>query len=578
MENFSNKSNEDFQLKFSIDKWEREKVPNSDKSIIKYHVDIVSDISNNKWTVTRTLENFKTVINDLNFICLNIATPPKIFGLKESTQTLTKIGKDFENYLKLLLNRADVINSQIIAEFFELNKHFEKLNQFVPNIKYQIPDLKLQVTEMYYEKENQLLFVGCGKKFKKNFLEKNSVFSKISGFFKKSNEGEIRVYKTDKNNSILLFSLETKSEVSHILYLNSPLLSSKVVIIGYFDGVIDVFELNYMKEQVVISTSLLKKKSTIFVSEKKRRILSTGMNFSTKNIYCACEKDSEISVCFWESDKKTKSIQASDEYLCGFAYDHKTNKYTNRYISIDEAGKIMVGVIDEENSIINLKCVVINQLTKISVFKVDYELNRIIIGDYYGHCNMYSIDDKTNDNQITLCNYFNMSLQKEENKGINQIVGISFPYEVRDAIYNQKKKELYILLKNGIIQVFSHSLSYAECSIENNEECLNKICMNDDFTTMFCGGVSKQLNLINIPKYYLSEMTRRNQEENINYIFNMNDEPCVDELTKGFPKTTDKLAQRKESFIKVNSILDNMIKNDDDEDDEHYPGFVSMKF
>ena len=47
MENFSNKSNEDFQLKFSIDKWEREKVPNSDKSIIKYHVDIVSDISNN---------------------------------------------------------------------------------------------------------------------------------------------------------------------------------------------------------------------------------------------------------------------------------------------------------------------------------------------------------------------------------------------------------------------------------------------------------------------------------------------------------------------------------------------------
>ena len=136
MENFSNKSNEDFQLKFSIDKWEREKVPNSDKSIIKYHVDIVSDISNNKWTVTRTLENFKTVINDLNFICLNIPTPPKIFGLKESTQTLTKIGKDFENYLKLLLNRADVINSQIIAEFFELNKHFEKLNQFVPNIKY----------------------------------------------------------------------------------------------------------------------------------------------------------------------------------------------------------------------------------------------------------------------------------------------------------------------------------------------------------------------------------------------------------------------------------------------------------
>ena len=298
MEKPSANPNEDFQLKFSIDKWEREKDIKTNKTVIKYFVDISSDISNKKWTVTRTLENFKALIDNLAKQCINIATPPKLFGLKESTQTLTQIGKDFENYVKLLLTRADVFNSQVIGEFFEIANHFDKIQTFLPELKYQISDIKLQVTDMYYNEEEKLLFVTCGKKYRKNFLEKNSVFSKLSGFFKKSNEGEIIVFKIGKTMYQKLFSLETKSEISSFAFYQNDLLPNKVVIVGYFDGTIDIFDVSYNPEQIVVSSSLLKLRTSVLVSDKNRSIISCGMNFSTKYIYVACEKENDITVCF----------------------------------------------------------------------------------------------------------------------------------------------------------------------------------------------------------------------------------------------------------------------------------------
>ena len=569
MEKPSANPNEDFQLKFSIDKWEREKDIKTNKTVIKYFVDISSDISNKKWTVTRTLENFKALIDNLTKQCINIATPPKLFGLKESTQTLTQIGKDFENYVKLLLTRADVFNSQVIGEFFEIANHFDKIQTFLPELKYQITDIKLQVTDMYYNEEEKLLFVTCGKKYRKNFLEKNSVFSKLTGFFKKSNEGEILVFKIGKTMYQKLFSLETKSEISSFAFYKNDLLPNKIVIVGYFDGTIDIFDVNYNPEQIVVSSSLLKLRTSVLVSDKNRSIISFGMNFSTKYIYVACEKENDITVCFSDCKEKIKTIKASDVALAGFAFNYDNIKNINKYISIDIDGKIMIGVIDDENSIINLQTVILEQLTSISLFKINFKLNQFLLGDIYGNFRMFRIEDKND--KINLYKTFSISLENH-NKSFNELVHIAHPYEIRDAIYNHKKREIYFVLPSGIIQVFSHFTTSAECAIENNEESLNKICMNDDFTIMFCGGVSKNVNLLGMPKYFLSEMTRKSQEDNSRIIFKRKEELLTNEIEKGYPKTPEEIILKKEPMIKVNSI---MIRQDDNE--EHYPGFVSMK-
>ena len=79
---------ENYQFDFSIDKWEKETTSSTKnpKTIVKYQVDISSNISNRKWSVYRTLDDFQTVLNDLNQNCLNLPQPPKIFGLKETSQ------------------------------------------------------------------------------------------------------------------------------------------------------------------------------------------------------------------------------------------------------------------------------------------------------------------------------------------------------------------------------------------------------------------------------------------------------------------------------------------------------------
>ena len=49
-----------------------------------------------------------------------------------------------------IIYRADIFNSKVFIDFFELDKHFDKIKQFSPEVKYQINKLKHEVSDMIY--------------------------------------------------------------------------------------------------------------------------------------------------------------------------------------------------------------------------------------------------------------------------------------------------------------------------------------------------------------------------------------------------------------------------------------------
>lgn len=560
-----NLDEENFQLRFSINKWEKETEAKTKKSIINYQVDITSDISKKKWSVNRTTENFIQVIDELNAICLNLPPPPKFQLGKETPENLTKIGKDFEMYMKSILYRGDVYNSEIVRQFFELEKHFEKIEQFSPKVQYTIDRLNFEVSDMYfYEKEN-VLFVSCAKKSNKNFIEKASIVSKISGWLSKANEGVLMAYKI--SNGMIrytkLFEVETKSEISFItLFFNG---NNKLFFVGFFDATVEIYQMNSIPgKQTETTTDLLKKINTVKMHKKNYKIISIGYNPTTNFFFTAVEKDNEIQIGFIETKEVFKTIPASPAKLCGFQYDRHDINTMNKYMSLDVEGNMSVGYIDHEKGVINLLYVIKTNLLEATLFKVDYVNQMIYIGNSDGEANLFTFDKSVEKYSFSK---FKLLLKKTEKKTIKELAGIEKPYEVRDMLYNSKKKELYIALATGGIQIYSHSEENAEIVIEFNKDCLNKIICNEDFTIMFCGGVERKVNVISLPKYYMSEMTRRIQQVNLAEVIKFSsDSGCSDELQRGYEKNTA-LMKRKTLLEEGAEFL--MKKNNEDNEMPH---------
>jgi hypothetical protein len=588
---------EDFQFTYSMDKWDKKKDPITSIPIILFQMDINSDISKNKWTINKTVDDFKNFINELSKICLNLPPKPKFVKINnDSSLILNNLCSEINDYLKNIIYRADVFNSKVFINFFELDKHFDKIKQFSPDVKFKINNLKYEVCDMIFLDDYNLLIIGCAKKVEKNFFDKK-LFTKVKSFFKKENLGELLIYSIEKTNvkesekekneklekeendknTKLLYSQETKSEISKLELI--PYEKGNYLFVCYFDGTIEVFETDIKSSGL---TNMLKSINIIKVSDNENRIIGLGYNSNTKYIYTACYNEWEIGISFVESKNKISKLPASKDNLIGFNYFNNNNKgnfvnYPNLYISYDINGTLFIGSISKDNSVINLLFVLENQLKNISLFKTDFKNCKIFIGDSEGNFDMFGFNLKKKNDKGIDNEYFNLqreystSLQKDRSY-INEVFSFNLPFGVRDALYNPNKKDIYICLNNGTIQILSHFKDFSECIIDDNSQFIYRMIFNKNYNILFSGGYEKKIYGFSIPGYFSSEMTRRYQEGNL---LNILDDIriCQNSILNGYDKTTSNM--RKKSFSEKYILAQN--KEIDNNEIEGLPSFLSKK-
>ena len=520
---------EDFQVKFEINKWEQKINPNTGKPEMIFEVDVASEISKKKWTLNHTLEDFQNLIYNISSICLNI---PEFTGFQplNKEQTSSKISEalqNFTDYIKNISYRGDIVNSRYFIDFFGLENHFENLDKFEPKPIFHIENLNYEVSDIVFLEKSDILIISCATNFERSAMD-SMMFWK-----KKEKAGEILIYKLNKNNNTinneknkenvnyinvgpshsLINSIKKESEIS-CLYL-SP--NNKYLIVGYFDGFIEIYQIS--DEQSAISTQVISLLIKIEVSQGRKRLLNIGMNPLTNYIYTACYKENKIGVNFIDSKHMMKSLIGGENELVGFSYLYKNNEMNDIVITLDTNGKLIIGTIKNDN--IQIIFVSLNQLTSISLFKVNWDYNHIYIGDKDGDIDVLNLIFQNN--EIKVQRIFSSSLTKElstTNKFTKMILG-NYPYKIKDVDYNPNKKELFIALHNGTIQIYSHFKNFAECVLYENIKYLNRIIFNKTKSILFTGGVEKDVYGYYIPAYYCTEMSRKLQNA---YLYNfMND-------------------------------------------------------
>ena len=524
---------EDFQVKFEINKWEQKINPSSGKPEMIFEVDVLSEISKKKWAIFHTIEDFQNLIYNISSICLNI---PEFTGFQNlskenSSSKISEALEKFTDYIKDISYRGDIVNSRYFIEFFKLENHFENLDKFEPKVIFHIPELKYEISDIILLEKTGILIISCATNF-----EGNNVMETMKFWKKKEKAGEILIYKLNKNNNLLndnkenvnyvgpsytsINSIKTDSEIS-FLYL-SP--DNKYLFAGFFNGFIEVYAIT--DSQSAISTQVISSLVKIQVSQNNNRLLGIGYNPLTNYIYTACYKENKIGVCFIESKNMIGVLIGGDYALTGFSYLYKNNFLNDIVITFDINGRLIIGNIKNENKNIELLFVSTNQLSPISLFKVNWDYNHIYIGDKDGDLDVIKMVFGNN-GDIQAQRAFSTSLIRNENKKnkFTKLLLGNYPYKIKDVEYNPNKKELMIALHNGTIQIYSHFKNFAECVIYENIMYLNKIIFYKNNNILFTGGAEKDVYGYYIPAYYCTEMSRKLQNANL-YNF-MNDAKLI---------------------------------------------------
>ena len=518
---------EDFQVKFEINKWEQKINSKTGKPEMIFEVDVVSEISKKKWTLNHTLDDFKNLIYNISSICLNIPefTGFQSLNAEQSSSKISEALQNFTDYIKSISYRGDIVNSRYFIDFFGLENHFENLDKFEPKPIFHIDNLNYEVSDIVFLEKSNILIVSCATNFERSKLDSMKFWKK------KEKAGEILVYKLNKNNQTsnnnnskeninyinvgpphsLINSIKTESEIS-CLYL-SP--DNKYLIVGYFDGFIEIYQIS--DDQSAISTQVISLLVKIQISTAKNRLLNIGFNPLTNYIYTACYKENKIGVSFIDSKNMIKTIIGGENELLGFSYLYKNNILNDIVITLDINGRLIIGTIKNDNKNIELLFVSLNQLPSISLFKVNWDYNHIYIGDKDGDLDVLNFIFQNNSSEIKVQRIFTASLTKDfsnKNKFTKMILG-NYPFKIKDVAYNPNKKELFIALHNGTVQIYSHFKNFAECVLYENIQYLNRIIFNKTKSLLFTGGVEKDVYGYYIPAYYCTELSRKLQNANL---------------------------------------------------------------
>ena len=551
---------EDFKLKIDINKWEQKTNKATKKLEVIFNVELHSELSSKKWNVFHSIQDFKVLINNLSHIFPNLSDIiPNLKPLEKelnTSSTITKASLAIVEFFKSISHRSDIINSKYYIDFFKLENHFGDLIKNEPEKKFSIDGLNYEISDMILLEKKDILIVGCSQ-------INNNVLSKMNFWNKKVNKGQLNVYNINHNEKketgdYLFAQVDTESEISCLCATKDM----QNILVGYFNGTIELFELPEHQENKNEIIKLIPK-NKIGININKNRIINIGYNISENSFYCACYKDIMIYNAKILGKNLDMSLPGSDEDLCGFYYKEKFNNFNDLVLEIDIYGKIYIGTINKFKRCIDFIYVLDQKINQITLFKVDLEFNHIYVGNKSGTIDIFSIEISQNENNILSNNLkikkiLNTSLNNDNKGKLTNMILRNFPNKINDICYNPKKKEIYIALDNGTIQVYSHFKNFPEFVIyeqnfdnKKENEPINKLYFSKLNSILYVGRSEKDICVYQMPDNYNSEISRRLQGTNSFEILDGN-KICKNSIEQGYPNNSQSF--KRKSFINLMGV------------------------
>ena len=132
------------------------------KMVTFFNLNVYDNFSRTKWALSKRYSDFEALYKNLCKLITNVPSiPGKSFFKLTSKDSLEKRRAHLEKFLIECVNRKDIMATEHIKNFLELDKHSPNLTFNAPEKKQELTDLPLGVRDFYYLREQQIMFIAC---------------------------------------------------------------------------------------------------------------------------------------------------------------------------------------------------------------------------------------------------------------------------------------------------------------------------------------------------------------------------------------------------------------------------------
>ena len=134
----------------------------SSKMVTFFNINVYDNFSRKKWSLSKRYSEFEALHKNLSQLIPNVPTiPGKSFFKLTAKEALEKRKTHLENFLHECVNRKDIMASDYIKNFLELEKHSPNLTFNSPEKKYELNEIPLGIRDLYYLQEESIMFAAC---------------------------------------------------------------------------------------------------------------------------------------------------------------------------------------------------------------------------------------------------------------------------------------------------------------------------------------------------------------------------------------------------------------------------------
>ncbi len=294
------------------------------EDVVLYKIHLKSHLTNKEWQLMRRFSEFFDFYTILSRNFFNLPSIPKKTLTKvNSQQTLDSRKEQLNSFLRLIINRTDIMSNMATYHFLELKNHFPDFILFQPMILFELNDLSFEVNAVDYNEEGSLVFAGMGNKTNTNKVSK--LFNKFSTFLSSVNNTIIN------NGRLVIYNMiqsKGKETMLHPIFENDYPCSvvclkffkeNNFLSLGFENGEIKLLKI-YITEKSNISKNLVDEVSSIKAHNSP--IQSIEIDFTTGYIF-SISNDFNLNISEYNYQTNIKSIQVSKEILTCLLYNQE---------------------------------------------------------------------------------------------------------------------------------------------------------------------------------------------------------------------------------------------------------------
>ena len=481
------------------------------KVVTFYTINVYDNFSRKKWVLSKRYSEFEALHKKLSKLIPNVPTIPgkSLFKMK-SSDALTKRKNHLESFLFQCVNRKDIMASEYIKDFLELDRHSPNLTFNSPEKKNEITQLPLGIRDFYFLNEENIMFAACSDMNVASRVD--SYITNVNLPWEKSNGEHMTV------GALFCFYLNFKANNPSDIFDRRWGKSFPIQ-----TGVI-----NYNIEKSILMAGLDNGKIFLFhtgidtkfcdyeiLYERKPhtgRVMGIDIDIK-KNVVYTCSSDKKFTMTYLVEEDKFVEIENNAAGFTNLFFD----RINDRIFLTNEIGQVNIYLTNEETPIC-AKIVQTHSKNKLRGLEVSLRKYYIFTASLKGDISVLDLGNVGREKYVEEISYFGADLQ------------------MRIIRYNEENSELLTGDQSGRVTVWSLKNGKSIYAWKAHEGAITQMNYDSAHKVLITGGKDKKIIFWKLPEKWVNEDIERFEKDEIK---NLNDAMAMLRLQKALEKKDD---------------------------------------